>query len=282
MTHGSATRRLDIPAGDGLSLHTEVSGSGSPLVMLHGFTGDISTMDGLSQRLSSGHLVVVPDMIGHGRSDIPELVEFYEVGAMARQVEAVADHFGLDDFHLVGYSMGGRVALTLACGSPHRVRSLCLVGASAGIATEAERAQRRVDDEALAVRIENGGLEPFVDDWMAKPLFASQAALGPDHLEEARRQRLSNSPSGLARSLRGGGTGTMPPLHDRLPDCDVAAMLIAGDGDEKFRKIADQLAHRLPNAVTAVVPGAGHAAHLERPDLVAEIISAHTTKADVS
>lgn len=282
MSHGSAIRRLDIPVGDELILHNEVSGAGAPLLMLHGFTGDISTMGGLSQRLSASHLVVVPDMIGHGRSDVPESVEFYEVGAMARQVEAVADHLGLDDFHLVGYSMGGRVALTLACGSPHRVRSLCLVGASAGIAIETERAQRRIDDEELAVRIENGGLESFVDDWMAKPLFTSQAMLGPDHLAEARRQRLSNNPSGLAWSLRGGGTGTMPPLHDRLSSCDVAATLVVGDGDEKFSKIADQLTRLLPNATSEVVPGAGHAAHLDQPDLVAGIILAHTTKADLS
>ncbi len=265
-------KNVDVQLRDGLTIHAEVSGTGEPVVVLHGFTGDASTMRSLSERLCLHHEVIVAELVGHGRSSIPADIEIYGVEQMASQILQVGQILGHEAFHLVGYSMGGRVALTLACNSPETVKSLSLIGATAGIADDADRAQRRRDDDLLADRLESDPLGDFVDDWMAKPLFETQRRLGATHLENARRQRLANDPAGLARSLRGGGTGAMPPLHSRLAGCTVAAVLIAGSDDHKFTTIATDLAESLPNGRAETIPNAGHAAHLEQPDAVVAVI----------
>jgi len=263
-------------------LHAQVSGSGPPLVLLHGFTGDASTMAGLAGPLSEGHRVIVPDLVGHGGSGIPDRVGAYGVDQMAAHVSTLCERLGHREFDLVGYSMGGRVALALACTAPDRVRSLVLIGASAGLADAGQRDRRRADDEALAQRIESTGLDGFVDEWMSKPLFADQRRLGSAHMDRARRQRLANDPHGLAMSLRGGGTGAMEPLHDRLPECDIPTVFIAGDEDPKFTGIAEELAATMPNAVVELIAGAGHAAHVERPAAVVDVIRDHISAVEAT
>ena len=251
---------------------------GVPILVLHGFTGSAQAMEPLAERLASGLAarVICPDLIGHGRSEAPDNLDLYRVEAMAGQVAALADALGCETFHLVGYSMGGRVALTLGCVQPQRLRSLCLIGASAGIADPAQRQSRAQVDAARAERIV-ADFEAFVDDWMADPLFAGQAALGDAHLRAARAQRLASSPAGLARSLLAGGTGSMTPLHARLADCEVPVLALAGALDSKFCMIAEELAAALPNATVARIDGAGHAAHLEQPDATAAAIAGFIT-----
>ena len=251
---------------------------GVPVVVLHGFTGSAQAMGPLTERLAVGERpgpalrVIAPDLVGHGGSDSPDDLAIYRVEAMADQVAALADALSWETFHLVGYSMGGRVALTLGCVSPQRLRSLTLIGASAGFADPVERRSRAEADQARAERIATD-FEAFVDEWMADPLFAGQAALGEAHLRAARAQRLASNPAGLARSLTAGGTGAMEPLHERLADCDTPTFLIAGANDAKFCVIAAQLAAGLPRSAVARIDGAGHAAHLEQPDATAAAIA---------
>lgn len=248
--------------------------AGVPILVLHGFTGSGAAMEPLAERLAAGlgARVISPDLIGHGRSDTPDDLDLYRVEAMAAQVVALADALKCETFHLVGYSMGGRVALALGCTHPQRLRSLALIGASAGIADAAGRRHREQADAAKAECILTD-FEAFVDEWMADPLFAGQAALGESHVRAGRAQRLASSPAGLARSLMAGGTGSMTPLHDRLKDCEVPVLALAGARDAKFCVIAEELAAGLPDCAAVRVEGAGHAAHLEQPDATAAAIA---------
>ena len=210
------------------------------------------------QALDGGTRTLVPDLPGHGLA-AQRTASFPACTAYLR---ALAD--GL--FTLAGYSMGGRIALATALAHPGKVERLVLVGASPGIADERERAQRRQADDALAERIEHIGVEAFAEEWGAQPLFAGQ----PERVAAAAHaDRLRNTPQGLAAALRGLGTGVMEPLWDRLGELTMPVTLLAGERDEKFRAIADRMAERLPHAEVHVVPGAGHAAQLERPDVVA-------------
>ena len=260
---------------------------GVPVVVLHGFTGSAQAMAPLTERLAVGEQpcpalrVIAPDLVGHGGSDSPDDLAVYRVQAMADQVGALADALGCETFHLVGYSMGGRVALALGCVSPSRLRSLTLIGASAGIADPDERRRRAEADQARAERIV-ADLDAFVAEWMDDPLFAGQAALGEAHLRAARAQRLASSPQGLARSLLAAGTGAMEPLHERLADCDTPTLLVVGADDSKFRAIAAQLAAALPRAVLAHIDGAGHAAHVEQPEATAAAIAGFITRTEVA
>ena len=247
---------------------------GTPVVVLHGFTGSAQAMDPLTERLAARlpARIICPDLVGHGRSEVPEDPDFYRVEAMAEQIAGLADMLDCHTFHLVGYSMGGRVALTLGCAASQRLRSLTLIGASPGIADPVER-RRRVEADAARAERMTAGFEDFVDEWMAEPLFSGQAALGEAHQRAARAQRLASNPQGLARSLVAGGTGAMDPLHERLGHCNTPTRLLAGSHDTKFCVVADQLAAGLPRASVLRIEGAGHAAHLEQPGTTAAAIA---------
>jgi len=253
-----------VAAGD-VSLWVQSEGRGRPVVVLHGFTGSGESMADLAAGLRGAYAVHRVDLLGHGRSDAPETAASYGVERCAEQVRAVIDALEIERPHLLGYSMGGRVALGLAALHPDRLASLVLVGATPGLADVRQRAQRVTADEALAERILERGIEPFVDEWMALPLFASQRRLGERALAAARRQRLSNRPAALAASLRGMGTGAMKPLHSQLPGLDLPVLLVVGDEDAKFAAIAREMVAALPSGRLEVLSGAGHAAHLEQP-----------------
>jgi 2-succinyl-6-hydroxy-2,4-cyclohexadiene-1-carboxylate synthase len=173
-------------------------------------------------------------------------------------------------FAFAGYSMGGRIALSLALAAPDRVARLALIGASPGLADAEKRRARRRADEALAVRIEGEGIDAFASHWSSLPLFADQP---PAVAAAAHAMRLAQSPAGLAAALRGLGTGVMEPLWERLPQLTLPVTLIVGARDAKFRAIAERMAAVLPDAALHVVPGAGHAVQLEAPDAVAALIA---------
>lgn len=266
---GTTTSRV---AAAGVSMAVDIWGSGPPVLVLHGFTGSAAAMAPLTARLE-GFTVIAPDLVGHGRSESPSDPDCYTVPAMAEQALAAAAALGHRRVHLLGYSMGGRTALAAACAAPDQVRSLTVIGATAGIADSEQRRRRTEADRARAEKIE-ADLAAFVDQWMSAPLLAGQARLGPDHLRAARAQRLACDPAGLALSLRMGGTGAMEPLHDRLGRCRPPAHIIVGADDAKFCALADELAALLPRASVTRIPGAGHAAHLEQPETAAAAVVA--------
>jgi len=245
-----------------------------PIVVLHGFTGRGSTMGTIVEPLSALCRVAAPDLAGHGERLGGRVVGGYSVVAMAKAVLSTLD----EPHHVVGYSMGGRVALTMATIDPGRVASLSLIGASAGIADPDERAARAAADDQLAELIEHD-LKRFVQQWMANPLFATQARLGADFLNTSRRQRLSNDPIELAKSLREASTGRMPPLYDALADLAMPIGLIVGDGDLKFCSIADALAEEMVDPCVHVIEDSGHATHLEQPEQTVAAIVETVNKA---
>lgn len=255
-----------VDAG-GVRLHVATQGHGGvPLVLLHGFTGSSATWDGLTPTWAKERRVLALDLLGHGRSDAPADVTPYAMEACVAQVLAAATKLGVREADWLGYSLGGRVALALALAAPDRVRRLVLESASPGIAAPEERAKRRAADEALADRIAKEGMERFVDAWMDQPLFASLRRLGPAWWARERARRLGGSPVGLANSLRALGQGAQEPLWNRLAEIRAPTLLVSGSLDTKYAAIMDRMAAAMPHARRAVVPDAGHAVHLERPE----------------
>jgi naphthoate synthase len=257
---GREIRRIDV---GGARLSVELAGRGPALLLLHGFTGSAETLRELADALAPSYRTISVDLLGHGNSDAPRDPSRYALECSAGDLARELDALGESRAHVLGYSLGGRVGLGLATLRPQRVRSALLIGASAGLADPTERAARVAADEALARELERDGLEPFVTRWMAQPLFASQARLGPEARERAHAQRLLNRPQGLAASLRGLGTGAQPPLHARLAQLDVPLLFVAGAEDAKFARIAAELAATAKRGRAALVPGAGHAVQLE-------------------
>jgi 2-succinyl-6-hydroxy-2,4-cyclohexadiene-1-carboxylate synthase len=209
--------------------------------------------------LAGDHEVVRIDAPGHGRSS-----------AVAADLVATADLLAeaAGPSSWLGYSMGGRACLHLALHRRDAVRALVLLGATAGIEDPAERAARVTADEVLARQLEDEGLEPFLDRWLALPLFAG---LSPE--AQHRDARLENDPRALAASLRLAGTGAQEPLWDRLGEVVAPVLLVAGEHDERFAATAARMAARVGgDAEVRLVPDAGHAAHLERPQAFLDVV----------
>ena len=238
-----------------------------PLLLLHGFTGDRSTWDELA-RFLPGYALIAPDLPGHGDSDSQR----FAMPQVAADIINMLDSLDIPGAHLLGYSMGGRLALFMALEYPRRFLSLTLESASPGIADDDEGLARRQQDKRLADRIESRGINAFVALWESLPMWASQAKLPAHVLAAQRQQRLGNDPTGLAKSLRGMGTGAQPNLWTRLHELNMPTRLIVGELDSKFRRINTEMAARIPNAKLSVIPAAGHNTHLENPAAFARVV----------
>jgi len=259
---------------NGVRLEVRSAGEGRPLVLLHGFTGRGASWSGVLPSLRRGHRTIVLDLLGHGRSDAPADPARYAADCQAGDVAAILARLAAMPADVIGYSMGARIALRLAVDHPSAVDRLILESPAAGIQDPGERAARRARDELLAQALERDGIAAFVDGWEAQPVFASHAGLHPAARRRLRQQRLANWPAGLAASLRGAGQGVGPPLLDRLARVDAPTLVIAGALDEAGRERAETVAAALPDARLAIVPGAGHTPHLERPTAFRRLVDA--------
>ncbi|MGH2742704.1 MAG: alpha/beta fold hydrolase [Thermoleophilaceae bacterium] len=172
---------------------------------------------------------------------------------------------------LVGYSLGGRLALRAVLRDPGRYAGLVTVGATAGIDEPTVRSARAEADERLAAWMEAAQIEDIVGIWERQPLFADQS----DALIEAQRPgRLSHDPAGLAMLLRTAGQGVLEPVWHELLTLDLPVLAIAGARDEGYLAAAQRIADVAPHGRAAIVEEAGHAAQLQRPDGVAGLIAA--------
>jgi 2-succinyl-6-hydroxy-2,4-cyclohexadiene-1-carboxylate synthase len=249
----------------GTRIHVASRGTGTPLVLLHGFTGSGRSMASLAEAFEGEYETVMPDLPGHGLSVGSARTTGYDFDRSVDALVAAVESAGVLRGHWLGYSMGARLALACAVRHPGHVASLVLIAGRAGIADPAERASRRAADERLAARIEAIGIEAFVDEWLAQPLFATLHKLGPGFLAAQRAARLANDPFELAASLRGLGPAAQPPLFDQLPRVTVPVLLVVGALDTRFVAVAHDLARRLPHAEVCEIADAGHAVHVEQP-----------------
>jgi 2-succinyl-6-hydroxy-2,4-cyclohexadiene-1-carboxylate synthase len=246
-----------------------VEGTGRRLVLLHGFTQGPRSWDALVRHLDPTYQIVRVTLPGHGPADgASARVRLGFENAAGVVADAVAAT-GPEPATWIGYSLGGRLALRVALDRPDLVDALALLGATAGIEDAEARAARVEFDERLAAGLERKGVEQFIDGWLAQQLFSrlSQSAAGVE-------ERRAGTVDGLASALRLLGTGVQEPVWDRLDELAIPVLLLAGEFDTKFSSVAFRLATAIgDNAGISFVPGAGHAAHLERPVSVANILN---------
>jgi 2-succinyl-6-hydroxy-2,4-cyclohexadiene-1-carboxylate synthase len=247
-------------------LHVDVRGSGPPLVVLHGFTQTGRLWGHFGELLAESHTLVAVDLPGHGdsgavRADLPTTA-----GLVA---EAVKAEVGVEACALLGYSLGARVGLHVALGTDLALRGVVFIGVTAGIEDPDERERRRQSDDTMADDLEaSGDVEHFIDAWLSGPLFerldANDAA--------QRSERLRNTATGLASSLRLCGTGTQEPMWDLLPALASPVLAMAGTDDTRFAAHALRMTRLAPHGVASLVPGGGHAVHLAQPEQASRIV----------
>ncbi len=250
-------------------------GPSAPLVFIHGFLGGPRSFDALARASAHRGEVVGLRLPGHG-------LEPWGVG-LTRPEDALnelAAAIPKEGAHLVGYSMGGRVALSLAALVPERVRSLLVVGAHAGLSSATERAARAATDAQRAEALRAHGVAPFVDAWEQLPIFASQTRFSPEKRASLRAERLAHTASGLAASLELLSAGTLPPVAAALGALGLAVRVVVGSLDPTYLAHARTLMQAIPSIDVIVVQGVGHSVVFEAPDDLVALVDLTVAQAE--
>ncbi len=253
----AATPWLDLLPGYACRLLGNQAQAPSTL-LLHGFTGSGADWEGWP---ADGPLALAPDLPGHGASPAPA----GDFGAEIRQLLAVLP-VGID--RLVGYSLGGRIALSLLAAAPGRFKAATVISAHPGLISLGQREARRAADARWIALLREQGIQAFVDAWERQPLFASQAPLPAEVLAEQRRRRLVQRAQGLAANLARFGLAEMPSTLAALRRWPGRLCWLAGARDGKFLAIAMRVGREHPGTDVRIVPGAGHNLLLEAPGAV--------------
>jgi 2-succinyl-6-hydroxy-2,4-cyclohexadiene-1-carboxylate synthase len=242
------------------------------VLFLHGFLGSGSDWLPVAQRLEPDYCSILVDLPGHGETGIPADADpgtFF-----SETVDALAAGLGSSSgkpCSLVGYSMGGRIALMLALRHPSLFRKAVIVSASPGLRTPEERENRRKSDEGIARKIERN-FDGFIEAWYDQPLFSTLKAHPLFREIEAKRRQ--SSPANLTRALRLLGTGSQPPLWDEMPSNRTPLLFVVGEKDLKFVEIGRRMVTVCPLSGLEIVPECGHTVHLENRELFVDRLKA--------
>ena len=260
----------------GLNIHFErylnLRGKSDPaqtelknVLFIHGFTGSSYDWEQIIQILPEKFNYYTIDLIGHGNSESPSDSALYSADSIVNQLKEFISKFFNETIILIGYSMGGRAALSYSVKYPETVEGLILESTTAGINDENERKDRIKKDEEMANYIVNHSIEEFIESWMDMDIFNTQKRFSNSKLKEIKRSKINNNKTGLSNFLRGFGTGQMPPLYDQLKNIKSKTLLITGDLDEKFRLINNEMVSLFPSAKHISIKNSGHNTHLETP-----------------
>lgn len=241
------------------------------LVVLHGFTSSTKTWTSFISQWKSDYQLVLIDLPGHGKTMTPPRT----MEACCHDLHELLTLLKIPSYHLLGYSMGGRTALSYAMLFPSKVKSIILESASPGLITEEERISRIKQDEQLAGRIEKEGIKAFVSFWENIPLFSTQKLLPTSVQKQIRMERLSQSEEGLAQSLRFMGTGRQPSWWEQLHTWTKPVLLLVGEQDEKFIQMNKKMKKHFPNACLTEIKYAGHTIHVEQAEKFGKIVLDH-------
>jgi 2-succinyl-6-hydroxy-2,4-cyclohexadiene-1-carboxylate synthase len=258
---------------NGVKYSYKEEGQGQAVLLLHGFTGTKETWNALTNELKQNFRVISIDLLGHGETENPINDDRYTMEAAASDLIAFLEYKQIEQIHLLGYSMGGRLALYLALKYQNMIRSLILESCTAGLISEEEKIARIKQDHALSELLLNKGIQAFVDYWENIPLFASQKNLPLEKQKSIRLRRLNQSTIGLSNSLKGMGTGIQPSLWDQLNMLKISTLLICGEYDEKFCLIMGKMNGKLEKSEIIKIPRTGHAIHVEQLEIFATIVS---------
>lgn len=244
------------------------SRDGPVIVFLHGFLGSGDSWAAVAEILADQFYCLLPDMPGHGHNRT-HLGRWPSLGQWALQLNSLLDEHGLEKIHLVGYSLGGRLALRFALEFPQRVCSLVLESASPGLRTEAERAARRKLDRMRGQKLRIGDKRAFLEEWYRQPIFGN--------FNEEQRERLIQAGWGsdarkMALIIQTLSPGREPSLWDSLSLLPMPVLLIGGGKDQAYCKILKEMAGLIRQARLHFFQGIGHNVHAFFPQEVASLL----------
>ena len=247
-------------------LHFVTTGSSKnpAILFLHGFLGAGSDWDNIADFFSNDFFCILPDLPGHGKSDIGYQLQNYSFQSTAEQLISMLDEYQIRTAIFIGYSMGARLALYTYFHHSIRLKAMVLEGVNPGFRTSLEITERLKWENQICERLQDG-MEPFLDYWTHLPLFHSLHEY-PEKLNALKLKRLQNRSDRLILSMKAAGLSQQTNFWPRLKQINVPLMLVAGEKDEKFLTITKEFVKEYPRAELTIIPKSGHNTHWENPE----------------
>lgn len=238
-----------------------------PIIFFHGFTGSAKDWQFLENKIPNKFAIIIIDLLGHGKTSSPDDFEKYSFDNQIDQINKLFKVLEIRKPIIVGYSMGGRLALSYAMKYHREIRALVLESTSFGIQDLDDKENRIRNDNLLAKKISNSSLEEFVNYWMSIPLFDSLNKIPKENIEQLQKRKIaSNNKMGLQNSLIGFGSGKMKNYYPVLNELNLQTLLIAGKLDLKYYEIAERVNEMLSFSELEIIKDCGHNVHLENPE----------------
>ena len=266
---------------DGVRLHYEEAGSGTPIVFVHEFGGDHRSWEPQLRQLARRHRCVTFAARGYPPSDVPESVEAYSQARAVADIVAVMEAAGIDRAHVVGLSMGGFAALHLALEHPDRARSIVVAGTGYGAEKAFEAYFRDVSAE-VARQFETQGSETFARTYALGPSRVQFQNKDPRGWLEFATQLGEHSARGAANTMRGVQM-RRPSLYDLEPQLctlGVPTLVMTGDEDDHCLQPALYLKRTIARCGLVVLPQSGHTLNLEEPELFNRFVADFVAQVD--
>jgi pimeloyl-ACP methyl ester carboxylesterase len=256
-----------VTVDDGVRLHYEEVGRGTPLVFVHEFAGDAESWRPQVSFFARRYRTIAFNARGYPPSDVPEELAAYSQDRAADDIRSVLDGLGIVRAHVCGLSMGGYATLHFGLRHPQRALSLVVAGAGYGsVASDRERFRR--DSEVNARSLEQQGMAAFAEYYARGPARVQLIDKDPPGWHEFAERLAAGSATGHALTLRGVQM-TRPSifeLGDRLERLEVPTLIMTGDEDEPCLEPALFLKRKIATAGLVVMPKSGHAINIEEPD----------------
>lgn len=238
------------------------------LLFVHGFMGSARDWHAVARICAEDYFCVLMDLPGHGRNVHLPRKAALDFKTWSQGLVLLADELALESVCLIGYSLGGRLALHAALNFPARWAALVLEGGNPGIEDPSARHARLEEDEQRAAQLQQEGMQAFVDRWYEMELFSSLQRR-PDLLEATKGERVRNDAGWMAKVLRELSPGVQPSAWSRLAMLRLPTLLIAGELDTAYSAVVRRMQTQLPDAQALTLPAVGHNAHLEQPQAFA-------------
>ncbi|MEE7505587.1 alpha/beta hydrolase [Methylobacterium mesophilicum] len=252
---------------DGIRLHYEESGRGTPLIFVHEFAGDHRSYEAQLRHFGRRYRAVAFSARGYPPSDVPEAVSAYSQARAADDILAILDHLGAPQAHVAGISMGAFATLHFGLRHPGRALSLCLGGCGYGAEPE-RQALFRAEADATAAMLLRDGMAAFAERYAVGPTRVQFETKDPRGHAEFKRMLAEHSALGSANTQAGvqKGRPSLYDLGDELGRMTVPTLIVAGDEDWPCLAPSLMLKRVIPSAALAVLPNTGHALSVEEPD----------------
>ena len=240
------------------------------ILFLHGFMGSWQDFQEIANLVSDRFCCLLIDLPGHGKTEVKS-DRNYQMPEVAIAIITLLDRLNIQQCYLVGYSMGGRLALYLAIFFPQYFIKAVLESASPGLERQSERDKRIKQDLEVAKKLKSQSLNLFLQQWYSNPLF-SLFVEHPNY-QKAIALKLNNNPQRLAISLHCMGLGMQPSLWKYLRYVQFPILLIVGELDHKFIAINQRMSFSSPQFKTEIVKNTDHNVHFEHSSKFAHLLA---------